>query len=552
MRIGIDVGGTNTDAVALVDGGIAAWAKVPTSADIRSGIIDAIRALIGQGVDVATQTECVIIGTTQFTNAFVERRGLLPVGVLRLALPATAALPPLAHWPEDLRETIGDATFMVRGGYQFDGRINSALDEAGIADAAHAMAERGITAVAISGLFSPVNHAMELRAADIVRARIPEARITLSHRIGRPGLLERENAAVMNASLADLAAVVVRSFRAALAELRIDAPFFITQNDGTLMSADVVEAYPVLTFASGPTNSMRGAAFLSGLADCLVADIGGTTTDIGVLVNGYPRESTVPVDIGGVRTNFRMPDILALGLGGGSIVDPDDPTSIGPASVGHRLTREARVFGGDTLTATDIAVAAGTAQIGDAARLDDLSRDLVATANDRLHAIVEDGIDRLKTQAGAAQLVLVGGGSVLIGRPLEGISEVIRPALASVANAIGAAIAQVGGETDHIYRYEDIGRDAALADARDRASAAAIAAGADAATIAIIDQEELPLAYVPGGAVRVRVKAVGALCTVETGNPNSRNIGRDRQMPRAPSSTNTLEGEIECPDLASY
>ncbi len=546
MRIGIDVGGTNTDAVALVDGRIAAWSKVPTTSDISSGIIDAITSLMGSGLDLATQTECVIIGTTQFTNAFVERRNLLPVGVLRLALPATAALPPLAHWPDDLREKIGDAIFLVRGGYQFDGRINSALDEAAVADAAHAMAERGITAVAISGLFSPVNNAMELRAADIVRARIPDARITLSHRIGRPGLLERENAAVMNASLADLSNLVVRSFREALSALRIDAPFFITQNDGTLMSAEVVEAYPVLTFASGPTNSMRGAAFLSGLKECLVADIGGTTTDIGVLVNGYPRESTVPVDIGGVRTNFRMPDILALGLGGGSIVDQGPPVAIGPASVGHRITQEGRVFGGEILTATDIPVAAGTAEIGDASLVANLPATLVSEANDRLHAIIEDGIDRLKTQAGPARLVLVGGGSILVGRPLEGVSDVIRPELASVANAIGAAIAQVGGEVDHIYRYEEIGRDAALADARSRATNAAVEAGADAATIAIIDQEELPLAYVPGGAVRVRVKAVGALSTV-----TSRNNGRDRQMPLDPSPSNQSKGEIECPDVAS-
>lgn len=511
MRIGIDVGGTNTDAVLLADGQVISWCKSPTTSDISSGIVNAIKSLIGDRGDIAGQLDCVIIGTTHFTNAFVERRGLLPVGVLRLALPATAALPPLSQWPEHLRNVIGDAAYLVRGGYQFDGRINSELDEAAVADAAHEMAERGITSVAISGLFSPVNPAMELRAADIVRARIPAARITLSHRIGRPGLLERENAAIMNASLADLSAHVVQSFHAALAELDITAPFFITQNDGTLMSADMVEAYPVLTFASGPTNSMRGAAHLSGLENCLVADIGGTTTDIGVLVNGYPRESSVPVDIGGVRTNFRMPDILAIGLGGGTKVNPEAPEEIGPESVGHRILEEALVFGGAVLTATDIAVASGAVEIGDVARVADLSSDLVATANDRMHAIVEEGIDRLKTRAGPVDLVLVGGGSVLISRALAGISQVVRPELASVANAIGAAIAQVGGEIDRIYSYDAMGRDVALQDARQRATEAAIAAGADPATIGIIDQEELPLAYVPGGSVRVRVKATGAL-----------------------------------------
>ena len=86
------------------------------------------------------------------------------------------------------------------------------------------------------------------------------------------------------------------------------------------MSADFAEQYPVLTFASGPTNSMRGAAFLSGLKDAMVVDIGGTTSDVGALTHGFPREASVAVDIGGVRTNFRMPDVYSFGLGGGSLV----------------------------------------------------------------------------------------------------------------------------------------------------------------------------------------------------------------------------------------
>ena len=144
----------------------------------------------------------------------------------------------------------------------------------------------------------------------------------------------------------------------------------MSQNDGTLMSPELAARFPVLTFASGPTNSIRGGGLLSGLDDCIVVDIGGTTTDVGVLSAGFPRESSVAVDIGGVRTNFRMPDVLSIGLGGGSRVrSADGATTVGPDSVGFRLTSEALVFGGSTLTATDIAVASGRAQIGDAARV---------------------------------------------------------------------------------------------------------------------------------------------------------------------------------------
>ena len=86
------------------------------------------------------------------------------------------------------------------------------------------------------------------------------------------------------------------------------------------------ERFPVLTFASGPTNSMRGAAFLSGVQEAIVIDVGGTTTDVGSLHKGFPRQASVAVEIGGVRTNFRMPDVFSIGLGGGSLVVEDKPS----------------------------------------------------------------------------------------------------------------------------------------------------------------------------------------------------------------------------------
>ena len=141
----------------------------------------------------------------------------------------------------------------------------------------------------------------------------PARAVTLSSEIGRIGLLERENAAIMNACLRDLARQIVAAFRARASPSSASrAPLYLTQNDGTLMSADFAEQYPVLTFASGPTNSMRGAAFLSGLKDAMVVDIGGTTSDVGALTHGFPREASVAVEIGGVRTNFRMPDVLLV------------------------------------------------------------------------------------------------------------------------------------------------------------------------------------------------------------------------------------------------
>jgi N-methylhydantoinase A/oxoprolinase/acetone carboxylase beta subunit len=524
MRIGVDVGGTNTDAV-LVDGtSVITSCKQTTTSDVSSGIQAAMRQVLDSAQVGAEGITSVMIGTTHFTNAFVARQSLQKVGILRVALPAASGIPPLVDWPEDLREAIEGPCLQVRGGFQYDGRVNAELDERGVRQAAHRFAAAGIETVAISSLFSPINAEMELRAAEIIWETLGRhTAITLSHTIGRIGLLERENACIMNASLAGLSHNVVRSFSKAIQALQLDAPFYISQNDGTLMGADFVERYPVLTFASGPTNSMRGAARLAGHETAMVADIGGTTTDFGWLQSGFPRESTVSVDVGGVRTNFRMPDIYAMGLGGGSRVTlVGDEVRIGPGSVGYRLTEEALVFGGTTLTTTDIAVAAGYADIGDRGRVAHLDVKLVERCVQRIHDMIAQGVDRMKTSADPVPLILVGGGAVLVNRDIPGTSEVIVPKHAGVANAIGASIAQIGGETDRVFLYDEDGRATAIEMARTEACERAIAAGAEGGSLQVIDLEELPLAYVPGNAVRIKVKVAGDLATAPTANTNAR------------------------------
>ncbi|MEE9273062.1 MAG: hydantoinase/oxoprolinase family protein [Robiginitomaculum sp.] len=509
-RIGVDVGGTNTDAALMLGREVVASQKMPTTENVSDGIINAILSVFDQSNVNAGDIKCVMIGTTHFTNAFVERKKLLNVGIVRIAAPAARGVPPLIDWPEDFVSVIGSHIHNVRGGYNYDGRINSELDEKAIVLAAKDFKSKGLKAIAISGLFSPVKSDMEDRAAQIIREEMPDVSITLSSRIGKMGLLERENAAIMNASLSNLSTKVVRSFRNALKTLNISAPFYISQNDGTLMSADYVEKYPVLTFASGPTNSMRGAAYLSGFKNAIVADIGGTTTDIGVLVGGFPRESSVNVDIGGVRTNFRMPDIIAIGLGGGSLVQ-SFPLNIGPQSVGYRLLEDALVFDGDQLTASDIAVAAGYANFGDKSKVKHLAKKMVENAVEEIHNILSQGVDRMKTSSEPVPLILVGGGSVLINRDIKGVSEVIIPENAGVANAIGASIAQIGGEVDRVYSYEKNGREATIAQAIEDAKAVAIEAGAEPDGIEVTEIEELPIQYMPGEAVRIRVKVAGNL-----------------------------------------
>ena len=507
-RIGIDVGGTNTDAVLIEDGAVAGAVKAPTSADVTGGILEALSRLAATGVLAGKRIDAVMIGTTHFINAVVQRRHLSRVGALRLGLPSGASLPPFCDWPADLAELVRGGVWMVEGGHEYDGRPFMPLDRAAVAAAAREMRAKGIIAVAISSVFSPLDPSHEKEAAAIIAAEHPQAVITISSDLGRIGLLERENAGLLNAALTDLARDTIAAFEQAIRESGIAAPLFITQNDGTVAEAHLAMKLPVYSFASGATNSMRGAAYLSGIDDAMVADVGGTTTDIGQMRAGFPREANSVVEVGGVRTLFRMPDLFSFGLGGGSHVRLD-PLGIGPLSVGYRLPQDAIAFGGAQLTTSDIAIAAGILPIGDRAKVAHLNAGTCARVFAEAARMVAESVDRMKTEAGDVPLIAVGGGAFLIPDQIEGVSQVIRVKHGDCANAVGAAIAQVSGECDQIFR--DLARDEAIRSAQVIAADRAVAAGADRATIETIDVEDMPIAYLPGNALRVRARVVGAV-----------------------------------------
>jgi len=512
MRIGIDVGGTNTDAVLMKGRTVLGAVKTSTTPNVTDGIVTALENLIQETQLKTEDIQAVMLGTTHFTNAIVERKHLTPTAAIRIALPATSALPPMTDWPKDLKDSLGHHCYLVHGGYEFDGRQIAPFDPDEVRTVARQIADLGIKAIAICSVFSPINSEQEEQTAQIVREEIPDARITLSSAIGKLSLLERENAAIINACLGELADKTVTAFETALNQMNITASFFLSQNDGTLMNSEFAQEYPVLTFASGPTNSMRGAAFLSDLKNALVIDVGGTTSDLGMLQNGFPRVASQAIDIGGVRTNFRMPDVYSFGLGGGSIVK-EDPLKVGPQSVGYELTTKSLVFAGNVLTTTDIVVAAGKQDIGDPSQVAFLDKGTVAQVLDRIEEMINIAVERMKTSADPIPVVAVGGGSILIVRPISGATEVQTPQHFACANAIGAAIAQVGGEVDRIFSLDKISREEALDEAKTEATSKAVGAGADSNTVQIVDVEEVPLSYLPGNATRIMVKAVGDLAT---------------------------------------
>ena len=154
MRIGIDVGGTNTDAVLMDGNTVVSSTKTPTTANVSEGIATALRNVIADsGID-ATRIEGVMIGTTHFTNAVVERKHLTPTACIRLGLPATVCLPPMVDWPLDLRDIVGGNAHMAHGGHEFDGREISAFEPDEVLEIAKKIKAAGLDAIAISSVSS--------------------------------------------------------------------------------------------------------------------------------------------------------------------------------------------------------------------------------------------------------------------------------------------------------------------------------------------------------------------------------------------------------------
>lgn len=513
-KLGIDVGGTNTDAVLIDENDhILAEIKSPTSLDIYSGIMQSIQTLLKNSRVNPESIYQAMLGTTQCTNAIVERRNLAPIGLLRIGAPATVGIQPMTDWDETLRKICVDYA-VIGGGYEYDGKEIAPFDEQGALDFFEQIKGK-VKSIAIIGVFANVRPDQELQAASLARQVLgQEIHISLSHEIGSMGLIERENATILNAALFEVSKRFTDGFAQSLEQEGItNARVYLSQNDGTLMTMEQARQFPILTIACGPTNSIRGASYLSNIKDAIIVDVGGTTTDLGVIRNGFPRESSSAVSIGGVRTNFRMPDVLSIGLGGGSIVrqHPDGSVTVGPDSVGYEITSRALVFGGDTITATDIAVRLKMAQIGDPSLVESIEESFAVKAMDCIRNMLEDSIDAMKLSDDAAAVILVGGGSIILPQNIKGTSLVTKPEHFGVANAIGSAISKVSGTYDGLADYLLIPREQALENAKQSAVQMAAKAGAIPQTIEIVEVEEIPLAYHPGNTSRIKVKAAGDL-----------------------------------------
>jgi N-methylhydantoinase A/oxoprolinase/acetone carboxylase beta subunit len=444
LGIGLHRGGA--DAVLLDERSrILAHAKLACEEDERTTIGAAIRAL-----DVTSDVEEASIGravlrSTAVDQALERRRGLHRVAVARVGRPLTLALPPLATWPEPLRSAISAGEAIVGGGAEYDGEMVAPLDGEALARFLATLAGAA-EAVAITSVFSPVAPDHELAAAEIVRRELgPAIPVSLSHEIGTMGLLERENATVLNAALSGVAEGVVDNLREALEAEGIEADPFFAKGDGTVMTPEHAVRYPFQMLASGPASGMRGAAWLSGVHDAAVVEVAAQSTTIGALVGGLPRERATPHEIAGVRANFRVPDLLTLPYG------------------------------------VDVAV----------------------------EGILGAALERVRSPDAPAALLVIGEAAELVRDHLDSVSDIIFPKHGGVAHAVGLLVAPAGGEADRICANRPGIRATTMEAARAEALARAIHAGAHPDHVEIVEVQEIPLTYVLEPAVRIRARAAG-------------------------------------------
>ncbi|KAK2774478.1 hydantoinase [Colletotrichum kahawae] len=509
LVVGVDVGGTNTDSVLLnvsktsADAVVASH-KAPTTSNVTLSVQATLKALLDTSTINPASITALAIGTTHFLNAIIERdtSRVEKIAVLRLASHNfSTGTPPFADWPKALKRIINGHSAIIPGGCNIDGTLIRPIDEAAIREQAAIIRSKGLKNVAVVGIgcSTDKDYHQEEEVSKILRNELGEdVNIVLSHNIAGPGLLARENATILNASILNFAQRTIKAFIGAMRRIGLQCPLYLTSNSGHLLPFSEAMQAPIKIFSSGATNSIRGAAFLASDAidqsGSIVVDIGGTTSDVGYLLkNGYPRLSKSYTALAGVKVNLEMPSVESIGLGGGSIlhVGDDGTVAVGPDSVGHDLVIKALCFGGEVATATDIAVASG-AKIGNVTV--DLPTDTIEKGKARVRKMLESVIDRAKLSPEPCTVILVGGGSVLCPPELTGVSKVVLPEHAGVANAIGAAIAKIYGSAETIVYGSDI--QGGIAEVKARAIENAVAKGGDSSSVTVLHEEVAGVPYV--------------------------------------------------------
>ncbi|MGD1060210.1 MAG: hydantoinase/oxoprolinase family protein [Methanomassiliicoccales archaeon] len=326
VGLGIDTGGTFTDA-ALVDirtNKVIAKGKAHTTyQDLTVGITAAVKKALSEGSVAAADIKLIGLSTTLATNSILQDRGGR-VGLIGIG------------WTPGEGWRLGtDKARFVGGGYDSLGRMMEPLDEATLALAINELLPQ-VDAIAVSGMFSVSNPTQEVVARDMIRKLKPDMPVVVGHSLtSELGIKERTVTAVLNAKLIPIIRDFLASVERALKSMDVHGRILVFKGDGGLMTMESAVERPVETILSGPAASLMGGRALSGLDTCIVVDVGGTSTDIAFLDNGFPVLSSDGAVVGGWKTRVKAISMWTTGLGGDSLVVPDDHDEVvlGPQRV---------------------------------------------------------------------------------------------------------------------------------------------------------------------------------------------------------------------------
>jgi N-methylhydantoinase A/oxoprolinase/acetone carboxylase beta subunit len=318
LTLGIDTGGTYTDAAIIEPhtGKIRATAKaLTTKGDYAVGVGEAMQAVLLQvsGAVSAQDIDLVAVSTTLATNAVVEGHGA-PVGVVLIGFDdAMVERTKIAYsFP-------GIPIVRATGGHDHNGEERAPLDLQALAKGI-ATEDANVTAWAVASTFAVRNAAHEVSARELIAKRGAKP-VTISSELSSAlDAPRRALTAVLNARLIARITLLVTAVQDSMVRFGIVAPLMIVKGDGSLARAEAVALRPIETVLSGPAASLIGAKWLTGKSDLVMSDMGGTTTDIGVLRSGKPRVAEQGAEVGGWRTMVRAIDVTTIGLGGDSEV----------------------------------------------------------------------------------------------------------------------------------------------------------------------------------------------------------------------------------------
>lgn len=331
VLLGVDTGGTYTDAVLIRDEAhvLASAKALTTRHDLAVGIGQAVRAVLDASDVSGSEIGMAALSTTLATNALVEgqgeRVGLIFVGFREADL--------VKHGVADALK--GDPVCFLAGGHDHSGSEANALDERTLTEFLKAHKEE-VSGWAVAAQFATRNPAHELRIAQVITEET-NAPVTCSHQLSsRLNGPKRAVTAVLNARLIGMIDRLIARADSSLTDLGIDARLMVVRGDGALMSAGQARKRPIETILSGPAASIVGARWLTGVADGLVSDIGGTTTDVAVLRDGRPAIDPDGAQVGGFRTMVEAVAMRTSGLGGDSEVHVQSAGLQGGVRLGPR------------------------------------------------------------------------------------------------------------------------------------------------------------------------------------------------------------------------